>query len=607
MDLIDRCVAAALVPLAAWILISGLDDFFLDLVGAWIWLRGRLPGALRIAPPKPAELARTPEKRVAIFVPLWHEHTVIGQMIEHNVAAIRYANYDFFIGTYPNDDFTVEAVREAEARFPNIRLSICPHDGPTSKADCLNWIYQHMLGVEERTGTRYELIVIHDAEDLIHPLELRWLNYYSDTYGMVQIPVLPLPTPARLLTHGVYCDEFAEFQTKDIPARQALGGFIPSNGVGTGYARWALEKLAEANSNRIFDPGSLTEDYENGFRLHRAGCPQLFVPIQMLPDGPVATREYFPQRIRQALKQRTRWVTGNALQAWERHGWRVGFRQGYWFWRDRKGLIGNPATAVANAILLYCSATWMWSRHSGSTWALAGMTEHAWAEPLLWITLFFQSVRTVVRAGCVARLYGWRFATGTPFRVFWANWINSAATIAAIARYAAARVLHRPLVWVKTEHMYPSRAALSPTGRPLCEVLVGSAYIEKADLRKALATKPRNVRTGEHLIALGLVSAEQLYEALSLQHNVPFEPLRPEQVPLRVARSLPAALAHKWKVVPFKTAAGRLYVAGPELPTDEMRSELGKHTSLEIEFQYITPKNFDELMTELLGRAMAAS
>ena len=59
----------------------------------------------------------------------------------------------------------------------------------------------------------FEVIVTHDAEDLIHPDSLRWINHYMQEYDMVQVPVLPLPTPGRRLTHGVYCDEFAEFTT----------------------------------------------------------------------------------------------------------------------------------------------------------------------------------------------------------------------------------------------------------------------------------------------------------------------------------------------------------------------------------------------------------
>ena len=54
---------------------------------------------------------------------------------------------------------------------------------------------------------------------------------------------------------------------------------MPSCGVGTGYRRDALEKLARASTNRIFEPEALTEDYVNGLRLFRLGCTQTFVPL----------------------------------------------------------------------------------------------------------------------------------------------------------------------------------------------------------------------------------------------------------------------------------------------------------------------------------------
>ena len=88
---------------------------------------------------------------------------------------------------------------------------------------------------------------------------------------MVQIPVLPLATPLRDVVHGVYCDEFAEWQIKDMRVRQFMGSFVPSNGVGTGFTREALEKLANSEHNLMFEPTCLTEDYENGLRLHRLG------------------------------------------------------------------------------------------------------------------------------------------------------------------------------------------------------------------------------------------------------------------------------------------------------------------------------------------------
>ena len=119
------------------------------------WIRGRLDGRAPDLDATEEQLVRTREKRIAIFVPLWREAHVIAAMLEHNLAAIRYQNFDFIVGVYPNDADTLEALREACARWPRVEVAVCQHDGPTSKADCLNWIYQHMLLIEERRGIRY--------------------------------------------------------------------------------------------------------------------------------------------------------------------------------------------------------------------------------------------------------------------------------------------------------------------------------------------------------------------------------------------------------------------------------------------------------------------
>ncbi len=335
-----------LAPLAAAMLVSGLDDLVVDLVWIGLWIRDRLFPRARIFPPGPRQVESAPRRRIAILVPLWQEQDVVGRMLEHNLAAIRYPDYHIFAGAYPNDEATQRMVRAMADRFPKVHLALCPHDGPTSKADCLNWIYQHLGLYEEQSGERFELVVTHDAEDLIHPEELSWINFYSSRFDFIQTPVLALATPLTALTHGVYCDEFAESHTRDMTVRPRMGGFVPSAGVGTGYRREALEKLAGAESNRIFEPDALTEDYENGLRLFRLGCSQGFLPITRADTGKsrnfVATREFFPQHWRSALDQRTRWAMGIVLQSWERHGWGGKPGEVYWLWRDRKGMLANP-------------------------------------------------------------------------------------------------------------------------------------------------------------------------------------------------------------------------------------------------------------------------
>ncbi len=585
----DAWVAVCLVPSALAVLISGLDDMALNLICLWAWARDK-------SKPKPSKTAE--EKHLAIFVPLWHEYQVIAGMVEHNVAAIDYENYHFFIGAYPNDDPTLSAVRELEERFPNVHLAVCPHDGPTSKADCLNWVYQRMLLYEEHHQLRFEIVVTHDAEDLIHPEAFSQINAYVDEFDMVQIPVLPLATPLGDWIHGMYCDEFSEWQIKDMPARQHMGSFVPSNGVGTGFTREALDKLANAEHNLIFEPACLTEDYENGLRLHKLGSRQLFLPIDRGRQASfVATREFFPRTARSAIRQRTRWIMGIALQSWERHGWRGSFAQVYWFWRDRKGLLGNPLSLLTNFLFAYGVLTWMFARITGLPWGLAKWTLH---PALLEATLLIQIIQTGVRMGCVTRLYGPLFALGVPIRTVCSNWINTIATAQAVWRYSRSRLYNEPLVWLKTEHNYPSRSALMEHKRKLGEILVGSSYVSEDDLSQALTRQPAGVRLGQYLMQLGKISEDDLYEALSLQQSLPVGRLEPEEVNRKVARALPRHVVRDWRVLPYRISSGSIFLASPEIPTDELNRVLRGFTRLSVRFQLVTPGNFEELTSALL-------
>ncbi len=595
---LDHWIAQLLAPLAFWVLLNGLDDLVIDIAALWSAVRRHFSRDPRERSPTAAELDAVPPRRMAIFVALWKEHRVIQKMIDNNVMRLRYPLVDFFVGVYPNDGPTIAAVEQVVKRYPNVHLSISANPGPTSKADNLNWIFQRMLLHEEQHGVRFEMILTHDAEDLIDPDALRWINYDAQWYDMVQIPVLALPTPLHELAHGVYCDEFAEFQFKDMPARQLLGGFIPSNGVGTGFSRRALEQLAAAHSNRIFEPACLTEDYENGWRIHNLGLAQKFIPIRFRDGRPVATREFFPRSFHTAVRQRSRWVTGIALQSWEFHTVRETWQQLYWFWRDRKSVIGNVATAATNILFVLGGGTWTAARVTHQDWQLAHELSRFY--PVYVAGLALQLLHASIRAACSARVYGWRYACGLPLRIFAGNWINLFATLIAISTYTRARLTGRPLRWVKTEHAYPSRAALVNERRLLGAILTGSQWITPAQLDEALEAKPPGVRLGEYLVASGAITEQDLYAALSLQNNLPLGPPEPEEVSEATTRTLPAAIAKKWRVLPFRVAAGELFVAASELPGDEMQRDLRRFSSLEIRFHLITPTEFHQLVERYL-------
>ena len=381
---------------------------------------------------------------------------------------------------------------------------------------------------------RFDTIVLHDAEDMIHPEALALIDRERADYAMVQVPVLPLPTKLNEVTHGVYCDEFAEFQTIDMHARQFSGSFVPSNGVGTGFAREILERLATERGD-VFDADSLTEDYEIGVYIHAAGYPQLFAPLQRKGREFVATREYFPRTARSAIRQRTRWITGIALQCWERRGWRGNWRTRYWFWRDRKGLIANPINLLTNVLFLAGITSWCVSAVQHQPWPLAVQT------PLLvvlcWFTLSLQWLRMGLRMLCVARVFGTTFALAVPLRSFHGNLINCSATLRALWRYAHARWQGNTLVWLKTEHAYPTHDALAQHRGELTDVLLSCGFVSQQKLVLALASLPPDANLAEHLRASGVVSDDDLCKALSLHTGVPSLKIDARQVKAFIARS----------------------------------------------------------------------
>ncbi len=587
MGWLDRWILLILAPMALWILISGLDDLFITAV-FFATRRGRFRW------PSSEELDACPERRIAILVPLWREQGVIGQMLDRNLAALRYHNYDVFVGVYPNDEPTVQAVTETAARHPRVHMAMASGNGPTSKGDNLNSIFAFLRCFEALRGCHFDVIMTHDAEDLIHPDSLRMINWLSRKYAMVQVPVLALPTGIREFTHGLYCDEFGEYQQKDIPVRQYLGGFLPSNGVGAGFERGALEHLASTRGGRIFDPQCLTEDYENGFGLHALGYPQIFVPLRFSAEGLMATREYFPRGWSAAVRQRSRWVAGIALQGWERHGWRVPWKQIYWFWRDRKGLVGSLLSPLANLVLVYGIGGWLAAGRNPLVWNMARVMP-PWLGYCCLSTLEISLVQMAVRMWLSSRIYGWRFAAASPLRLPWGNLVNFVATTRAVAQFLRAHWQKRSLAWMKTDHVYLASGSAAPGQPKLGEVLVRMRSISLGELEDALCACPPDLRLGEYLIARCGLPRERLYQALSTQSGIPLGIPGNLKWSLQATRVLPAEWARRWKVLPYRLVAGQLHVVTSEIPSERMVRELAEISNLELRFRLVLPDHFEAL------------
>ncbi|MCU0411051.1 MAG: phage adsorption protein NrfB [Bacteroidetes bacterium] len=439
---------------AVFLLWNGIEDLAVDFY-YWIhtiffpkWIE-----QLRGLPP--SKLHTTPEKPIAVFVPAWHESAVIGHMLERACSTIHYKAYDIFVGVYPNDPETVEAVNAVSKRFPQVHAVIGPNPGPSTKADNLNQIHQGMRQYENQTGIRYDIILMHDSEDIIHPMSLKIVNHFVPEYDMVQLPVFPLEVPQREVVAWTYADEFAENHLKDLVVRQHFVGFVPSAGVGTGYNRWLIEFIGTSFAKNMFARASLTEDYDIALRLAMGKAKILFLHQ---PFGlEVATRAYFPETFTAAVRQKTRWLIGICLQSWKNYGWMGDWKFKFSLYRDRKAVLSNLVTMLAYVVLFLFFALEL------LRWVLE---EYHELDPIirpytvLWyiglVTTTLMIWRAVHRFYFVSHVYGWFAGLMGVLRLPVSNIVNFMAAFRAVKQYFHATRENQPLKWDKTEHSFPT-------------------------------------------------------------------------------------------------------------------------------------------------------
>jgi adsorption protein B len=428
---------------AVGLLIGGLDDLLLDLlwIGRSAWRRWivyrrwtRCTARDLAAPEAPG--------RLAVFVPAWAEADVIGAMLRTALANLRHDDYRIFVGTYPNDPDTQAAVQAVADARVHLVDGLAP--GPTTKAECLNRCWQALRRDERRTGVRYKAVLLHDAEDVVHPLELRVVDRLIERFDLVQLPVLPLIDPGSRWISSHYADEFAELHGRHVPLREALGAGIPAAGVGCALGRGVLARLSAENDGRPFDPTSLTEDYEIGLRLGALGARSAFVAMPAGPgEGLVAVRAFFPGTLSTAVRQKTRWITGIACAGWDRLRWDGGPIERWMRLRDRRAVLAAAVVAIAYAGMALCLLCRLLDQPihwpAGARWLLAGTS-----GLLGW--------RLAMRGLTVARFYGWREGLRSLPRLVVANLILILAASRAIRRY-------RPGItppWDKTSHHFPA-------------------------------------------------------------------------------------------------------------------------------------------------------
>lgn len=556
--------------------LCSLDDLVVD---AYYALRQAYVGLVvrRRHPALRAEhLAGVPEQPIAILLTTepGTRPVDLDRMLRHTVTSVDYTQFRVFVAA-DRGDRTLESGLEALQRTYRVIEPVVV-DRAASRPERLNALLEHARRSERKSGVPFQIFVVQEAGDVVHPLALRLFNYLMPRFAMIQTPVLALPVAETDLVAGARLDELATVTAKEMVVRERLGRNVPSAGAGTAFTRHAADAIAEAGDGRVFRTDVLAEDYDFGFRLSALGLKSIFARV---PAGSsderldwIATRRSVPSSFTDAVREKSRWILGTALQGWERLGWCGTWRTRYVLFRDRKVLLKAQLSLLADVTVLVLAALFAWSVVRGRSGSVLPHVPalDGWLGWLALASFFVIAIRAVSRAAAVGRLYGRSHALWSVPRAVVLHVILFVASWRAILEYAGARLRGEPLERERPAAGFPTAEELGDERERLAACLVERLFLTTDDLETALGVQRRTGQPlGSVLVELGLAAEDDVLQILGERLRLSVRSVDPYAVPTSVLTRLPKNVALSLGVFPIAEKGGVLEVATDRLVSRE--------------------------------------
>jgi hypothetical protein len=539
----ERIVQDIGLFVALGFIVFSVDDLAWDILNI---VRNIRRGELKHLPFESLDAA--PPKLLAVVIAAWHEDNVLEAVVDNMLSSLQYPQsmYHVFIGVYPNDEATISVVDALARKHDNVHFVVNARPGPTSKADNVNNVIRAIKQYESERGWRFCSITLHDAEDVVHPYELKLTNYLLDSYDVLQFPVIPLQkmptlrTILRGMTIGTYADEFAENHYRAMGTREAMSAMVPSAGTGFVVSHRILDLWGD---HPLLPEDSLTEDYKLSLTLAEKGFNTHFVleKVPRLMDNYtvrwdfVATRSFFPDTFKTAVRQKTRWIYGITMQSAKVSEIfkpsSMGLAGRYSLYKDLKAKLSNIMVLPGYLVFLYYLASLFFT--------LPYIYPQGTLAYGLCVFLTLMMVfRQIMRAVAITNFYGFKSMAVAcllpplmPVRLVWGNIINLTATLKAWKLYffgTGTKKKPRKVAWSKTDHTFLQDQVLRRYYRNVGDVLLEKQYIDVSALSAALRQSREEGRhLGEALLRQDLVTENQLAEAVaSVRHNIFVDNLR---------------------------------------------------------------------------------
>ncbi|MEK7691723.1 MAG: hypothetical protein AAB425_11955 [Bdellovibrionota bacterium] len=162
----------------------------------------------------------------------------------------------------------------------------------------------------------------------------------------------------------------------------------------------------------------------------------------------IATREYFKNRFQSAVRQKTRWTIGIAIQGTAIIGWNRSFIENLFLLRDRKA----PLLSILSVFGLIYS---LWIAFLSLFASNPVLAYSASDRVALVLALGYGLYMALERVRLASSIFGWQFGLTTFLRWPAATLINGVAALRATHQYFRSVARKKVVEWEKTEHELP--------------------------------------------------------------------------------------------------------------------------------------------------------
>lgn len=248
-------------------------------------------------------LYRPPQKSFTAIIPARHEEKVIADTIRA-LNNIRYPEdlKEIIVVCTDEDLKTIDEVKKTIFSLKNPSIRLLTYNGePINKPRALN------VGLSRSRG---EVVCVFDAEDEPHPDIYLIINTLMQTRNVDVVQ-----SGVQLMNFRSYwfstlnCLEYYFWFKSGLYFFSRIGHVMPLGGNTVFFKKEYLKMIGG------WDEQCLTEDTDIGFRMIEAGAK-----VRVIYDEEHVTREETPSKVKEFIKQRTRWNQG-FLQILEKGSW----------------------------------------------------------------------------------------------------------------------------------------------------------------------------------------------------------------------------------------------------------------------------------------------